>query len=264
LLIELRHKLVILFVIFLLSFTGSLYSSSAYQPKTLSDFPVDSSGSWNPNVKCSSPWIVRISDITDNRTGTASFGNSIFSPGLTSPVGSAKRWLTNGGKTPPGWVSPGPGCTIKDSKGEIVAIFVEIDGVKIQSVTNSTDCRTSYDKVNGGTKMGGNFCDFDLPIFDPSVVSSYSTSCKTSTDKTCWYRIWGEIDQDWEGAGYCPSTSTTWSCNAAMLKKTLAAHPSALFDVQGFVYWDPGHVTARWHSFSGWELHPFTAWRLHQ
>jgi len=33
-------------------------------------------------------------------------------------------------------------------------------------------------------------------------------------------------------------------------------------DVQGFVYWDPGHTGDSWHSYSGWELHPLTAWRL--
>jgi hypothetical protein len=33
-------------------------------------------------------------------------------------------------------------------------------------------------------------------------------------------------------------------------------------DVQGFVYWDPDHVTSQGHSYSGWELHPFTAWRI--
>jgi hypothetical protein len=31
--------------------------------------------------------------------------------------------------------------------------------------------------------------------------------------------------------------------------------------VQGFVYWDPGHTSAEWHHFTGWELHSFTAWR---
>ncbi|MEO6857632.1 MAG: hypothetical protein ABI323_03470, partial [Solirubrobacteraceae bacterium] len=32
-------------------------------------------------------------------------------------------------------------------------------------------------------------------------------------------------------------------------------------DIQGFVFWDPAHTTAEWHSFSGWELHTVTAWR---
>jgi hypothetical protein len=32
-------------------------------------------------------------------------------------------------------------------------------------------------------------------------------------------------------------------------------------DVQGFVFWDPAHLDAPWHSLSGWELHPISAWR---
>lgn len=35
-------------------------------------------------------------------------------------------------------------------------------------------------------------------------------------------------------------------------------------DIQGFVFWDPDHTTAGWHSHSGWELHSFTAWRRAQ
>jgi hypothetical protein len=34
-----------------------------------------------------------------------------------------------------------------------------------------------------------------------------------------------------------------------------------LIDVQGFVFWDPGHTTESWHHFSGWEIHSLTAWR---
>jgi hypothetical protein len=37
-----------------------------------------------------------------------------------------------------------------------------------------------------------------------------------------------------------------------------------LLDVQGFVFWDPGHTDAAFHHYSGWELHSFTAWRLSQ
>jgi hypothetical protein len=32
-----------------------------------------------------------------------------------------------------------------------------------------------------------------------------------------------------------------------------------LIDVQGFVYWDPGHATDAWRSFSAWESHPLAA-----
>lgn len=34
-----------------------------------------------------------------------------------------------------------------------------------------------------------------------------------------------------------------------------------LIDVQGFVFWDPGHTKESWHFFSGWEIHSLTAWR---
>ncbi|MDP9240301.1 MAG: hypothetical protein M3O55_06615 [Actinomycetota bacterium] len=32
-------------------------------------------------------------------------------------------------------------------------------------------------------------------------------------------------------------------------------------NIQGFVFWDPGHTSAAWHNHSGWEIHSFTAWR---
>jgi hypothetical protein len=32
-------------------------------------------------------------------------------------------------------------------------------------------------------------------------------------------------------------------------------------DVQGFVFWDPDHVSAAFHHHTGWEIHSFTAWR---
>src|SRR5436305_1698072 len=96
---------------------------------TVPQFPVGS-GSWNARVPCSSPWIVRITDITANMSGSASQTSSIFNPGSPN-----KKCLTPG---------------------------------------------------------------------------------------------------------------------------------STLIDVQGFVYWDPDHLTAQWHSFNGWEIHPLTAWRQHE
>jgi hypothetical protein len=34
-----------------------------------------------------------------------------------------------------------------------------------------------------------------------------------------------------------------------------------LINIQGFVYWDPGHTTTQWHHYTGWEIHSLTAWR---
>jgi hypothetical protein len=57
-----------------------------------------------------------------------------------------------------------------------------------------------------------------------------------------------EISGTWRDAGVAPPT---------------ALPPvGSRVDVQGFVYWDPGHTDEQWHSFSGCELHPLAAWRL--
>ncbi|MGB9377364.1 MAG: hypothetical protein WCB04_07615, partial [Mycobacteriales bacterium] len=58
-------------------------------------------------------------------------------------------------------------------------------------------------------------------------------------------QIHGEISSGFTDAGFAPTNPPD----------------DALIDVQGFVFWDPGHVTEDWHMYTGWELHPFTAWR---
>lgn len=247
--------------------TAIILSALIALPATIvAAFPVDSAGSWNPNVPCSSPWIVRISDITDNMTGSSSYSNSLFSPGITenpyiSGSQGAKRWLTPGA-TPSGWHSPGPSCTITNSKGQVVAAFVEINGVG-RAFWNYQDCSASYDTVNGGTPTpSGHWCDSYGNLFDPALVPNYSTSCTSASDPTCWGRIHVEIDRDWLAAGYC---GTGTACdNNTLVQQTTSASATTLIDVQGFVFWDRDHVNETWHSFSGWELHALTAWRIHQ
>jgi hypothetical protein len=56
-----------------------------------------------------------------------------------------------------------------------------------------------------------------------------------------------EIDGTWIAAGVAPPP---WPRRVG-----------AQLDVQGFVYWDPGHVDSAGHAYSGWELHPVAAWR---
>ncbi|HEX6489783.1 MAG TPA: hypothetical protein VF002_00250 [Gaiellaceae bacterium] len=58
-------------------------------------------------------------------------------------------------------------------------------------------------------------------------------------------RIHVEIDGTWFMAGVAPA---------------LLPPPPARIDLQGFVFWDTGHVGAAWHSYSGWELHPVAGW----
>jgi len=217
-------------------------------------------GAWNSNVSCT-PTTVRITDITANQTGTASFNASPFSPGITTTVsgGDAKRWLTPG-PTPSGWHSPGPACTITNNFGKQQGVFVEIDGVKRASAVFE-DSSTSYDPTNGGGSYGGpTFNDFTFNIYDPAIVSNYGTSCTTAKDPTCYGRIHLEIDHDWQAAKYCGS-GTACDPNALNSQTTQGV---TLIDFQGFVYWDGNNANSASHSFSGWELHPLTGWRVHQ
>jgi len=223
--------------------------------------------SWNPNVNCGAGK-VRITGITDNMTGTNSYNNSPYSPGTQPPSGysldSAKRWLTQGqtgGPNPPsGWVSPGPSCTVTNTRGQSVPNFVEIDGVRWAGKAYE-DCATTYYSVNGGGSMSpGNWCDNTFNVYDPSVVTNYGTSCTSATDPTCYGRMHLEFDRDWMAAGYC-GTSTTYCNNNTLFSTT--TEQSTLIDVQGFVFWDTAHIGEAWHSFSGWELHALTAWRPH-
>ncbi|HVH15539.1 MAG TPA: IPT/TIG domain-containing protein [Candidatus Angelobacter sp.] len=190
----------------------------------------------------------------------------MFSPGITEnpPVpGSedAKRWLTPGA-TPPGWHSPGPSCSITNSQGKTVASFVEIVGVA-RGPWMYEDCRTSYDAVNGGSPLPrGHWCDSDGDLYDPALVPNFFEACVSPSDPTCRGIIHVEFDGDWFAAGYCGAGT---ACdNNTLVHQTVSGSLLTLVDVQGFVYWDPGHLNETWHGFSGWELHPLTAWRIHQ
>jgi hypothetical protein len=54
-----------------------------------------------------------------------------------------------------------------------------------------------------------------------------------------------EIDTTWFGANVAPEPFPA---------------PSTKIDVQGFVFWDSGNESKPSHSYSGWELHPVSAW----
>src|SRR6266581_6784644 len=153
---------------------GIMLTASLFFDSTATAFPTDVGGSWNGSVPCSSTAIVRISDITNNMTGSSSFASSPFSPGITenpyvSGSQGAKRWLTPGA-TPPGWHSPGPSCSITNSMGQTIASFVEINGVG-RAFWNYQDCSASYDTVNGGTPTpSGHWCDSYGNLFDTALV----------------------------------------------------------------------------------------------
>ena len=137
---------------------------------------------------------------------------------------------SNGGATYAGGFQPGipdkrstsPPCAVNGN-----ATFVEIHKVKMAPFVIE-DCIQNQNAT---------FCDSTANILDPNCTNSDTYLC----------RIHVEIDRAWNATGIAPQTppSTT-----------------QLVDVQGFVYWDSEHVNDTWHSYSGWEIHPLTAWRI--
>jgi len=213
--------------------------------------------SWNPKVGCT-PVLVTVEQIVGNQTGTlggATEQGSVFNPGITSPYGpdNTKRWLAPSSSTPAGWISPGPPCSLTNANGQIVSAFVQINGVQ-RSYRAEEDWNTTFQSINGGTAYpNGPQSDSTFNILTPG----YST-CDSTNTTGCMHTLHAEIDHDWKGASYCgPFTA----CDNNTLVSETAAYKS-LIDVQGFVFWDPDHLTDAAHSFSGWELHPLTAWRI--
>jgi hypothetical protein len=99
--------------------------------------------------------------------------------------------------------------------------FVEVDGVVISK--GPTRSADGDDSANL-TQTGR-----------PDIASPYMKTIRV------------EIDGTWISAGVAPPP---WPRRVG-----------TMLDVQGFVYWDPGHVDAAGHAYSGWELHPVAAWR---
>ena len=240
----------VLFALLLLAV--SLFPSGFVQPVTS-----QSSYSWNPFVPCA-PLVVTVEQVLGNKTnslGGADITGSPFNPGITTtvPGGSPKRWLTPG-PTPPGWVSPGPPCFITNADGQIISAFVQIDNVFLESTPQTADCTTSYDPVNGAGPHPNNISTCDT--FEQLHHPGQPRTCTTGDKSGCMHLMYFEIDNDWIAAGYC---GTGTICNPDTIKTLTTATP---IDVQGFVYWDPQHTTSSSHAFSGWELHPLTAWKL--
>jgi hypothetical protein len=213
--------------------------------------------SWNPNVSCT-PILVTVEQIVGNQTGAlggATQSGSIFNPGITSPYGpeNTKRWLTPSSSTPPGWISPGPPCTITNAKGQIVSAFVQVNGVQ-RGFRAEEDWNSTFQTINGGAQYpNGPQSDTTFDVLTPGYWP-----CTSTNTTGCMHTLHAEIDHDWKGTSYCgPNTP----CDNSTLVGETAAYKS-LIDVQGFLFWDPDHLNESAHNFSGWELHPLTAWRI--
>jgi len=78
--------------------------------------------------------------------------------------------------------------------------------------------------------------DWSCTLRDKKVPASVPTTMKS---------IHIEIDWSYRKLGWGPTKPP----------------PYRPIDIQGFVFWDPAHTAAKFHHYTGWEIHSFTAWR---
>ena len=195
-------------------------------------------GSWNSAVPCSptqSTIEKVVGKVPIQRTATdpssvgADYSGGGFKLAGNQPLGSS----------PSNWPfskrSLQPPCIING-----ISTFVELHNVTLTVPPGvaTYDCRTSYDQSNGAALFpNGKNCD---------VVFSIGNASATSCPSCYMHRTYSEIDGDWNASGTAPP---------------IPPNPGQLIDVQGFVYWDADSLNFSSHNWSGWELHPFTAWR---
>ncbi len=153
-----------------------------------------------------------------------------------------------------------PPCTITNESGQVVGVFVEIRGVyPVVWDYTTEDCASVFNGINGGGNFGTPLCDSSGNMQTFGIHGD----CGGVIHTACGHRLHFEIDRDWMARGWCGPESSY--CNNSTLPQYVASGSSGgstSIDVQGFIYWDPTEVTTPGHNYSGWELHPFTAWRL--
>jgi hypothetical protein len=158
--------------------------------------------------------------------------------------------------------------------------FVEVHGVALQG-GDTEDYSTCYNPLN----FLGNTCvptgpgnDF-LPsgrgfppnpdpaapspsMFGDTTATLYNPAITGGDPGPGVHRVHVEIDRNWSAYAVDTGDSTWDGLNGHITFRNLSSN--VLIDAQGFVYWDPEHLTEAAHNFSGWEIHPVTAFRVHQ
>jgi hypothetical protein len=89
--------------------------------------------------------------------------------------------------------------------------------------------------------------DWERVLSDGDYTGTLADPARPDIKNVYMKAIHAEIDATWSRANVAPP---------------VLPPPGTKIDVQGFVYWDPGHERERFHNFSGWELHPLSAWRI--
>ena len=198
--------------------------------------PCDLAGCPAPDPWCNAP------PADAGAAGTSWNGAVVGAPVVTTiaaVVGlAATGCATNcGGTFETGAFRPGTSCPRTLSPAGSVCgapVFVELDRVRVSLVAVG-DCNGPGCAGEMGDGGAWHWCDTTMTLQDPSAGPNTNLTS-----------IHSEIDQTWKVAGIAPPDPAD----------------GLLIDVQGFVFWDPGHVREGFHYFSGWEIHPITAWRV--
>src|SRR5881296_1028874 len=194
--------------------------------------------SWNPDVSCMAQKVT-VQDILGIRYPNQSFVGSQYQTGNnTGGIGTTSSGDANMEKR-----SLTPPCSAFNLNGMRMTTFVEVDNVWIGQLYVEPDDWT-------------NFTSGVVPDVICDNTASHSIAC-----------VHGEMDKFWFNAGQIgltpesPVCSLGTYCDNATLVAMLATSPVNV-DVQGFVYWDgacQSITNCPWH----WEIHPWTAWRVH-
>jgi PKD repeat protein len=208
----------------------------------------------NPHVSCQAV-VTTVHDVIGNHFNATTEG-ALESGG---PYGVLDTPVALQGTTSDLQPSLSPPCTFPNVNGTMAPTFVEIHGISLTTgsiVSDSSQggkCGTKYQPVNGNGNYPGSgvYCTAYGVFQDTSAYTGNCEDLSNPNPKIC---IRLEIDRDWVAAGFC-GTGTV--CDNSTFDRLT---PSQKIDVQGFVAWHPPANSG--HGFSGWELHPLTAWRL--
>jgi len=195
-------------------------------------------GSWNPSVGCA-PTLTTLEGVL----GNAPIQRISTDPNSIGADYSGGGFRLNGnlpvGSNPSTWPFFKRDIQIPCAVNGIPT-FVEFHNVTMTDRATE-NCETTYSQGNGGGSYpnGWQSCDVTFNLVTPGFGDP-------ATCPGCYmHRIFAAIDRDWNASGIAPAAPTS----------------SQQIDVQGFVFWNNDEVNASWHSFTGWELHPVSAWR---
>lgn len=192
------------------------------------------SPSWNPAVSCKAVVLTveELIGIVPNPTQTLPNVGADYSGGALKLVGILPPGTNPKDTSWPYWKRDlNPPCEVTLPDGTVLPTFVEIRGVKVLGFR--------FEESDG---------DSTWNIGDPKLFACTpikSPDCPHLYPDTM-HRVHVEIDIEWKKAGIAPP---------------LTLETGDMIDIQGFVFWDSRHLDDGWHSFSGWEIHPVTAWR---